>query len=91
MTTHRPTPPSDPPATDPEILDRLDSLTSAIVAMAKVRGDRLSRAGVCDRMGIHRNTLARYMAEKDFPTPGKDGKWLLSEVLEWETHNHHHG
>jgi hypothetical protein len=63
---------------------QLESMTSAIVAMAKIRGDRLSNVGVCERLGIHRNTLARYLVEKDFPTKGKDGKWLLAEIIEWE-------
>lgn len=66
------------------ILNRLESLTTAFVAMARITGARLTRAEVCDRLGVHRNTLTAYIAEKGFPTPGRDGKWLLAEVVEWE-------
>lgn len=70
--------------TTADIIHRLDSLTTAFVAMAKVSGSRLTRAEVCERMGIHRNTLANYIADKEFPTPCRDGKWLLAEIVEWE-------
>ena len=69
---------------DHEIIDRLDSLTAAVAALARINGARLTRAEVCARIGIHRNTLATYISERGFPTPGRDGKWLLAEVLEWE-------
>lgn len=67
-----------------QILDRLDALTSAVAGLARLSGARLTRAEVCARIGIHRNTLATYISERGFPTPGRDGKWLLAEVLEWE-------
>jgi predicted DNA-binding transcriptional regulator AlpA len=66
------------------ILDRLDGLTAAMQCFAKLTGARLTRAEVCERLGIHRNTLRTYITEKAFPTPGRDGKWLLEEVLAWE-------
>ncbi len=64
------------------ILRRLDVME---INLARLVGARLTRAQVCERLGIHRNTLANYIKERDFPTPGLDGKWLLSEVLDWET------
>lgn len=63
------------------ILRRLDMMEMNI---ARLVGSRLTRAQVCDRLGIHRNTLANYIKDRNFPTPGSDGKWLLSEVLDWE-------
>lgn len=66
------------------ILSRLDKLTSAFCALARTAGARLTRAEVCERLGIHRNTLRAYITDKDFPKPGRDGKWLLAEVVEWE-------
>lgn len=66
------------------ILNRLESLTTAFVALARVTGARLTRAEVCDRLGVHRNTLPTYISEKGFPTPGRDGKWLVAEIVEWE-------
>jgi predicted DNA-binding transcriptional regulator AlpA len=71
-------------STESSIIERLDSLTAAVTMMARLSGSRLTRQEVCQRLGVHRNTLAAYMTEKDFPKPGLDGKWLLSEVLEWE-------
>ena len=50
-------------------------------------GTRLTRAQLCERMGIHRNTLRTRAAERSFPKPDASGKYLLSEVLEWERGN----
>jgi predicted DNA-binding transcriptional regulator AlpA len=66
------------------IAERLDTLTASFANLARLMGARLSRAEVLERLGIHRNTLRTYISDKGFPTPGKDGKWLLAEVLEWE-------
>jgi predicted DNA-binding transcriptional regulator AlpA len=63
---------------------RIEALTSVVAGFARLTGQRLSRLEVCERLGVHRNTLRSYITEKDFPTPGRDGKWLLAEVLEWE-------
>jgi predicted DNA-binding transcriptional regulator AlpA len=67
------------------ILQRLDMLTTAFIAMARVTGARLTRTEVCERLGIHRNTVAAFIADKGFPTPTRDGKWLLAEVVKWES------
>ncbi len=67
------------------LLERIDKMASAMTLMATMLGTRLDRAQLADRMGIHRNTLAKRLAtDRDFPRPGRDGKWLLSEVIEWE-------
>ena len=66
------------------ILRRLDSLTAAVAGYARLTGQRLTRAEVCERLGIHRNTLPSYIKERGFPGPTRDGKWLLADVLEWE-------
>jgi predicted DNA-binding transcriptional regulator AlpA len=70
--------------TDATLTRRIEQLTMAVQSMAAMVGTRLSRQQLCDRLGIHRNTLARRMTEPGFPLPGSDGKWLLSEVIEWE-------
>ena len=67
------------------ILQRLDSLTAAFVAMSRLVGARLSRADMCERLQISSNTLTARVRKGDVPNPGKDGKWLLSEVVEWES------
>lgn len=70
---------------DTALLDRIDKMTSAMQLMAAMLGTRLDRGQLAERMGIHRNTLAKRLAsDTSFPRPGKDGKWLLSEVIEWE-------
>lgn len=71
--------------TETLLLARIDQLTQAVQHMATLTGARLTREQVCQRLDVHRNTLARYIAERNFPTPGQDGKWLLAEVIDWET------
>jgi predicted DNA-binding transcriptional regulator AlpA len=66
------------------IIERLDALTQGFAQLARLMGARLTRQEVCERLGIHRNTLRTYIADRDFPKPGRDGKWLLAEVVEWE-------
>lgn len=71
--------------TEHALLARIDKMASAMTLMATMLGTRLDRAQLAQRLGIHRNTLAARMASDGaFPRPGRDGKWLLSEVIEWE-------
>lgn len=68
-----------------ELLERVDKLASAVQLMAAMLGTRLSPGQLAERLGIHRNTLARRLAtDQRVPRPWRDGKWLLSEVIEWE-------
>lgn len=70
---------------DAVLLARIDSLTSAMQLMAQALGTRLTREQLAQRMGVHRNTLRERMArDPQFPRPGQDGRWLLSEIVEWE-------
>lgn len=71
---------------DVQILQQqIQLLTSAMQHMAASLGSRLTREQMCVRLGIHRNTFAnRMQQDRTFPRPGKDGRWLLSEVIEWE-------
>jgi hypothetical protein len=64
------------------ILERFDRLERMI---ARMRGDRLTRDEMLERLRISSNTLTARVRNGDVPTPGKDGKWLLAEVLEWES------
>lgn len=53
--------------------------------LASVVGARLTREQLAERLGVHRNTIPRWMAEDaTFPRPDRYGKWLVSEVIEWE-------
>lgn len=71
--------------TETAIAARLDQLTSAVLLMARTAGTRLSRADMCERLGVCSKTLTAHVRAKKAPTPGTDGKWLLSEVVEWES------
>lgn len=67
------------------LLERIDKMASAMQLMASMLGTRLDRAQLAERLGVHRNTLAnRLQTDRRFPRPGPDGKWLLSDVVEWE-------
>lgn len=63
------------------ILERFDRLEMMI---AKLHGERLTREEMLARLRISGNTLTARVRKGEVPTPGKDGKWLLSEVIEWE-------
>lgn len=53
--------------------------------LASVVGSRLTRDQLADRLSVHRNTIPKWMAQDPaFPKPDRYGKWLLSEVIEWE-------
>lgn len=69
---------------DTDLANRIESLTSAVLLMARTAGTRLSRADMCERLGVCGKTLTERVRAGKAPTPGTDGKWLLSEVLEWE-------
>lgn len=68
-----------------QLVEKMEKMASALTLMATMLGSRLDRGQLAERLGVHRNTL-RYRLEndRDFPRPGRDGKWLLSEVIEWE-------
>lgn len=66
------------------LLHRIDALTTAVCMLAQSHGTRLNKAEMAERLGIHRNTLTKRSATKDFPKAGPDGKWALADVIAWE-------
>jgi hypothetical protein len=72
-----------------DLLQRIEALTSAVCLLAQAHGARMSKAELSARLGIHRNTLAKRMAGKDFPKAGPDGKWAFSDIIYWEQHFFH--
>ena len=70
--------------TDAVLIQRIELLTNAVQALSSQLGSRLTRAQLAERLGVHRNTLAKRIADPRFPAPGRDGKWLLSDIIEWE-------
>lgn len=82
--------------TDPEVLaelrhtsQRMDAMLQMFERIVLAKGERLNSEEFARFLGIHRNTLRRRLdTDRTMPRPGKDGKWLLCEVLEWQNLNH---
>ena len=69
-----------------ELSAKIDALTGAVKALCNQSGARISRTQLAERLGVHRNTLTNMLdRDRRIPRPGKDGKWLLSDVIAWET------
>lgn len=64
------------------ILERFDRMERLI---ARLLGERLTREEMLARLRVSSNTLTDRVRRGVVPSPGTDGKWLLSEVLEWES------
>lgn len=71
---------------------KIEVLTYAVQSLCSQLGGRLTRQQFAERMGVHRNTLSNMLArDRSMPRPGKDGKWLLSEVMDWEIRRRRQG
>lgn len=66
--------------TDATIIDELKALREMLSGIAEKHMDRQE---VADRLGVHQTTLDRWVKAGSFPRP-KNGKWLLSHVIQWE-------
>jgi len=64
--------------------EEVGSLREAVKLLARIKGERLTSPQVCERIGRTRQTIMAMVRRGDFPSPCKDGRWLLSEVMEWE-------
>lgn len=64
---------------------QVDTLVHAVKTLCIQNGGRLNRQQFADRLGIHRNTLVKFLArDRSMPRPGDDGKWMLTEIIDWE-------
>lgn len=70
--------------TDQAIAQELHQLREAVITLTQFIGPRLTREQVRARLGVSNPTLNKRIESGQFPRAGRDGKWLLSEVLEWE-------
>lgn len=70
--------------TDAAVAEELRSMRETINTLVRFIGPRLTREQLCQRLDISRNTLTKRIEQGQCPRPGKDGKWLLSEIVEWE-------
>jgi len=68
-----------------ELLNRIDTLAKAFTQLSNMMGARLTREQLAERLGVSRQTIwNRLKTDVKFPRPGKDGKFLLSDVVAWE-------
>ncbi len=65
-------------------LQKLDRLTEAVAMLARVQGARLTRQEIETRLRVSPVTLRNRIRDGQFPPPKSDGKWMLSDVIEWE-------
>ncbi len=71
---------------------KIEVLTYAVQSLCLQLAGRLTRQQFAERMGVHRNTLINMLARhRSMARPGKDGKWLLSEVMDWEIRRRRQG
>ena len=66
-----------------ELRQDVRSLQQMISVLCNQMGARLNREQMCDRYKVSRNTLTRMIETGKVPRP-VNGKWLLSEVVEWD-------
>lgn len=72
-----------------QLMRTMQVMASALQTLCTQAGARLTRQQLAERLGVHRNTLAARLArDRTMPRPGKDGKWLLAEVIDWEMRQH---
>lgn len=68
-------------ATLQDLHRRFSSLERVVVTLLN---RRLSRQEMAERLDVSLSTLMRRVKNGTVPRPNADGKWLLSEVVEWE-------
>lgn len=64
--------------------EEVSALRQVVQLMARIKGERLTSAQVVERVGRTRQTITAMVRRGDFPQPCNDGRWLLSEIMEWE-------
>jgi|FreactcultureFD7_1027221.scaffolds.fasta_scaffold00888_16 hypothetical protein len=67
-----------------EMRKEIVMLREAVQSLVQQAGVRLTRTDVSRRLGICRQTLTERVRVGSFPAPGTDGKWLLSDLIEFE-------
>jgi transposase len=71
--------------TDQAIAAEMRSLREHIAALAACLGARMTQQQVADHFCVHRNTVTKWATEREgFPRRDASGKYLRSEIMEWE-------
>jgi len=60
------------------------ALRQTVAELVQAIGPRLTREQLCQRRGIHRNTLAGLIERGIVPRPDVHGRFLLADVMEYE-------
>jgi predicted DNA-binding transcriptional regulator AlpA len=68
-----------------EAIDKLSQdMRSLREDFHRMLGTRLTREQFAERLNISTRTLYNRIESGSVPRPGPDGRWLLSDVMEWE-------
>lgn len=67
-----------------QLQQRIEALTRTVAELVQTIGPRLTREQLCQRRGIHRNTLAGLIERGIVPRPDVNGRFILAEVIEYE-------
>lgn len=71
--------------TDANVVERIEQLTRAVQVLAGAMGARLTRAQLCERLGVSDNTLRKREVLPGFPQRDAFGRYLLADIIAWET------
>lgn len=67
------------------ILQELAAVRRQMAELTRAIAPRITREQLCHRRGCHRNTITALIERGVVPRPDSTGKFLLSEVIEFET------
>jgi predicted DNA-binding transcriptional regulator AlpA len=69
--------------------EEVSALKDVVHLLVRVKGERLTTTQVEERIGRTRQTIMKMVRHGDFPEPCTDGRWLLSDILEYESAKKH--
>ncbi len=72
------------PSFEERVLTHLERIEDLSMQAIRGQGGRLTRAEMCERLGIAGKTLTARIRRGDVPPPLPEGRWLLARVMEWE-------
>ncbi len=72
-------------ATPDMLMASLKEVQATLMLLCRMQGAMLTRRQMLERYDVCNKTLNARVARGTLPKPGADGKWLLSEVMEFES------
>lgn len=70
--------------TTEQLTQEIAALRHKVDALLDALGPRITREQLCKRRGCHRNTIPGLIDRGIVPRPDVNGRFLLSEVMEYE-------